>query len=186
MGAAGSALRLLALVLVFVLAGCATPAAIAPAPASDTPAAVHGWYGRFSATSVVPGNATREERFSGRFLLRRSSGESVIEISSVLGQTIAIARSGPNGARLETADGKVFTAASADELLERVLGWRIPVALLPDWLEGRFGADAGGWQVQVEELIDQLPRRLALRWPEPPRAGQASLALLLIIDGREL
>lgn len=186
MAAAGSALRLLALVLVLALAGCATPAAIAPAPASGTAAEVHGWYGRFSATSVVPGDATREERFSGRFLLRRVSGESVIEISSVLGQTMAVARSGPHGARLETADGKVFTAPSADELLERVFGWRIPVALLPDWLEGRLGADAGGWLVQIEELRDQLPRRLALRWPEPPSAGQPNLALLLIVDGREL
>lgn len=186
MAAAGSALRLLALALALALAGCATPTVIAPAPTAATPGEAHGWYGRFSATSVVPGESAREERFSGRFLLRRSSGESVIEISSVLGQTMAVAHSGPQGARLETADGKVFTAASADELLEQVFGWRIPVALLPDWLEGRFGADAGGWRVRVEELRDQLPRRLALRWPEPPSAGRPTLALLLIIDGREL
>ncbi len=196
---AGSALRLLAVVLVLVLGACATPEASAPAPGPAADTQVNGWYGRFSATSAVAGETAREERFSGRFLLRRTPGESVIEISSVLGQTMAVAHSGPAGARLETADGKIFTAASAEELLERVFGWRIPVSLLPDWLEGRFGSAAGeqagpapatvivaqGWRVRVEELRDERPRRLALRWPEPPSPGQPELALLLVIDGRE-
>ncbi len=209
MESASSALRLLALVLVLALAACATPEIVESVPGAGARAEAHGWYGRFSATSTAPGDAPREERFSGRFLLRRVSGGSVIEISSVLGQTMAIAHSGPGGARLETADGKVYTAASAEELLEQVFGWRIPVSLLPDWLEGHFGADtrgaagrspaaAGaasaqaaaivteGWQVRVEELRNERPHRLALRWPEPPSPGLPALALLLIIDGREL
>ena len=182
-----SAWRLLAMVLVLATAACATPPPTGPAPGTLVPGEVHGWYGRFSATSVVTtGDAPREERSSGRFLLRRSpDGGSVIEISSVLGQTMAVARNTPAGARLETADGKTFTAPSADELLARVFGWHFPVAQLPDWLEGRIGSESGGWQVKVEESRDGAPRRLALRWPGRPDGGEPSLALLLIVDGRE-
>lgn len=187
--------------LVIMLGACATRPPAEP-PSGTTPggATPLGWYGRFAVSSVESGAQAREERASGRFLLRREAGGAMIEISSPLGQTIAVARTNAFGARLETSRGEVFMAPSAEALLEQAFGWRIPVSQLPDWLEGRFARPleyapddpqravatvADGWRVRIEEFRDARPRRLALHWPDGPEAGARRLALVLLIDGRE-
>lgn len=202
MSLAGARWRfVLVLALLPWLAACATrPPADAVSGAGIGGRGPQGWFGRFAVSSFQAGPDAAEERVSGRFLLRRLAGGSVLEISSTLGQTMAVARTDASGARLETANGGVFTAPSAEALLEQAFGWRIPVAHLPDWLEGRFerpvefspddplravATVSGGWRVRVDEFRESRPRRIALQWPDPPEAGARRLALLLVIDGRE-
>ena len=38
---------------------------------------------------------------------------------------------------LTTSDQKVYQASDAETLTEQVLGWRLPLAGLPDWVRGR-------------------------------------------------
>ena len=45
--------------------------------------------------------------------------------------------SNENGARLTSGDGKVSTAADAETLTLKVLGYSLPLAQLTDWVRGR-------------------------------------------------
>lgn len=172
----GAALIIAATMLV---AACASPRA--PLQSGDAPGG--SWSGRFSVTWRTA-EASTDERASGRFLLADGAGRTRLEVFSPFGQTIARADSGPTGARLETTDGRVFEAASAETLTEEVLGWRAPVSRLARWLRGEIG-DPGarpgatatanapatdtapdlpaapvideGWAVAVERWSEQTP-----------------------------
>jgi outer membrane lipoprotein LolB len=43
---------------------------------------------------------------------------------------------------LTTSDQKVYQAKDVEDLTEQVLGWRLPLAGLPDWVRGRAAAGA--------------------------------------------
>ena len=43
---------------------------------------------------------------------------------------------------LTTSDQKVYQARDVEDLTEQVLGWRLPLAGLPDWVRGRAAAGA--------------------------------------------
>ena len=122
-----------------LVAACASPRA--PQQSGDAPD--ESWSGRFSVT-WRPAEGVADERASGRFLLAENAGRSRLEVFSPFGQTIARAQASATGARLETADGRVFDAASAEALTEEVLGWRAPVSRLARWLRGQIGAPGTG------------------------------------------
>ena len=171
-----------------LVAGCATP--VAP----PTGASVSLWSGRFAATWLEPGEPAHEERASGKFSLLESGATTELRVFSPFGQTVAHAIAGPSGAVLETSDGSRHEAADPDTLTERVLGWRIPVARLPDWLRasGRAGEPPApfvdsGWSISADAAGDGSgPRRLTLRWPVEAASSQARrVTIRLVLDARE-
>jgi outer membrane biogenesis lipoprotein LolB len=179
-----------ALALGATLAGCAVapPAPIAsPAPA---PEAVREWAGRFSVVqqSAVPG--ANQDTGAGRFVLvsRPSpTGRTLdLEVASPFGQTIATGRRAADGASsLTLSDGRRLEAPSLDALIERALGWPLPVERLPAWLDDLFEtvierdaqgrpslAQDSGWRIERE------PRRWALQRPQ----GGGTLRVVLVLD----
>lgn len=92
-------------------------------------------------------------------------------------------RGGPDGAVLEGLDQGTVHGADAQALLARVLGWRVPIKPLHDWVRGlraggatsgavlRFGDDGlpsllkqDGWTVQYRDwftdVAPALPRKV--------------------------
>ena len=185
-------LAALAAAAVLALAGCATPSAPPGPAAGEGPPNL--WTGRFAATVTEAGDGAREERSSGRFSLRVEGPSTELELSSPLGQTIAQVRLDDGRATLLAADGKSWQAPSAEALTEQVFGWRVPLANLPDWLEGRIAEPterdgsrvvAGldhGWSVRIDASEAGRPRRLALDWPAGGGAGERRLSLRLVVD----
>jgi outer membrane biogenesis lipoprotein LolB len=161
-----------------LLTACATPRAPSPADPS-----LEAWSGRFSADWVEATTPPRQDRASGRFLLERSEGRTRLEVSSPFGQTIARAEVSPDRSTIETADGRRHEASSPDALTESVLGWKVPVARLPDWLSQRDGTPTpDDWRVAVERDASGT-RRLTLEWPRD-RAGPEApgVRIRLIVD----
>jgi len=134
---------------------------------------------------------SNEDRAQGRFELRKQAGKLDLRILSPFGQTVAEATATQGAATLKTSEGKTFTAGSANELLLKALGWRIPVESFPDWLTGTdlpnddSTVQTDGWNVRVEkQLTNGKPRIIAASWPVNARATETSLELLIVIAGR--
>ena len=156
--------------------------------------------GRFSVSWRTDSSENNAQRSAGRFLLRVDGPRSELEVSSPLGQTLAVVNVTPGAATLVTADGARFSAGDAQTLTEQAFGWPAPLAQLPQWLAGTThvaGAPAattlagGGaspeqeptrfvdsnWQVSVEAWQAGVPRRLVLRWPATALPEGASGAI---------
>jgi len=61
-----------------------------------------------------------------------------MDFTSPLGATLARVRIAARQAWLQTSDNQELTAASAEELVERILGAAMPVTPLRYWLRGRL------------------------------------------------
>ena len=172
------------------LAGCVAPTVQAPGNAQ-----ISEWQGRFSITLTDPvdrnNNALepQEERAQGRFKLVRGDESLDLKLFSPFGQTLASAVSTPAGAVLTTSDGKVFRASDPDALIERTLGWKIPVSELPGWLDGSGLSESdepagkNDWSVRAEKrFASGQPRRLSARWPAVQRFNERRIKLFLVVD----
>lgn len=147
-----------------VLGGCAALPEQGAAPA-----------GGFELSGRV---AVRHAKDSGsaRIFWRHSDDADEMVLTSPVGQGIArITRDGERY-RLVTGDKKEFRASDAETLTEQALGWRLPLAGLSDWVQGRASASGGatggagegmelrqdGWKVAYEEYRDGRPFRMKL------------------------
>lgn len=177
-----------------LLAGCAAlPPEAPPATRRIDPTE---WSGRFSAVYTQPGASAEEQNASGRFRLVQREGQTLLELSTPIGQTIAQAQVDAKSARLTDHQGRHYQAPSAEALTEQLFGWRVPVLRLPDWLQGRFGATGSqgegtrptvgtdaGWDIQVVGwLDDRIVRTLQLSWPTQGTSSERRLKLRLIVD----
>lgn len=184
---------LIALSLAFtVITGCTTGQNTEPlAQAGEN----RLWQGRFSITLIDPEGQrsdtleAHEERAQGRFKLTQIRQNLNLALFSPFGQTLANASSSPQGAQLTTSDGRMFRAADPDILIERALGWKLPVSALPGWLNGEGLASDGtdttlnNWRVRAEQRFDSgKPRRLAAHWPAVQRANERRINLFLVVD----
>jgi outer membrane lipoprotein LolB len=97
-----------------------------------------------------------EQNHSGRIGWRHSAQGDEILLASPFGQGIAEIVAVPGQATLTAADGRRFTAPDAASLIERALGYGLPLERLADWVRAR-AADA-----DVVER-DALGRPLRLR-----------------------
>lgn len=126
------------------------------------------WSGRF-AVEGSPGLTPA----SGRFTLERFATTRRLDLLGPLGQVLARLDMSAVGARLTRADGQIEVADDANELIEQVLGWRLPVTQMERWLDWDFAlvterADDGTprsaidseWRIRIDP-----PRRWVLEWP---------------------
>jgi outer membrane lipoprotein LolB len=138
-----------------------------------------------------------EEGANGTITWRHSRDADDLFIASPFGQGIArVARSGER-VRLTTSEGRTVEASDAETLTDQVLGWRLPLAGLPDWVQARPVANDGadvvrdstgrveeirqsGWRIEYLAWRDALPVRFKFtredveirlvvdRWVLPP------------------
>ena len=171
--------------------GCTTLAPPEPAPQVYT--------GRFSA-SISRGE--QREAVSGRFRLAASPDRTTLDLASPLGNTVARVEAVGDRATLTAPqpDGTLATwrGDSPDALAEAVLGYRLPVAGLADWIAGRAAPhrparvfpqagpaqriEQDGWTIGIEERFADAgaPRRLSFdRAAGGPLAPSVRLRLVL-------
>lgn len=119
------------------------------------------------------------ESATGRAEWRHARGADDLVISSPLGQGIAELTRRGDTYTLVTSDGRRYTAEDVEALTESVLGWRLPLEGLPDWVrarplprapaetkveDGRLARLAqSGWTIEYLEYGENaLPRRMRL------------------------
>ncbi len=100
------------------------------------------------------------------FELRGDGGSGELRLMSPLGSRLVAARWAPGVAVLDTPQGEQ-RYATLDELSRQALGETLPLAALPDWLNGRpwpgathvlidSGFEQLGWQVLLTNRVQGL------------------------------
>jgi outer membrane lipoprotein LolB len=108
-----------------------------------------------------------EESFTGNIAWRHAEDFDEMLITTALGQGVArIVREGGQ-VTLTTAEPREYHAADVESLTEQVLGFRLPLGGLADWVRGRPSPDLEqrGWKVEYQEYAGELPSRLRLLYP---------------------
>jgi outer membrane lipoprotein LolB len=190
--ACGSRRGALAVLALAWTAGCTSFAPIESTPRVYT--------GRFSAN--ISRNDQREA-VSGRFTLAASPGRTTLDLASPLGNTLARVEAIASRATLTAprADGTLATwqGDSPEALADAVLGYRLPVSGLADWIVGRATPgraarvfpptgptqriEQDGWVIDIDERFADTgaPRRLSLDRSESGPAAPA-VRLRLVLD----
>ena len=127
----------------------------------------------------------RDDAGSGNIAWRHGTQFDEMLLTTPFGQGIArIARAGAE-ITLTTQDGREFRAADAESLTEQVLGFRVPLVGLADWVRGRAASkpapepalerrdaagrldelEQSGWKIRYLEYADARPSRLTLNYP---------------------
>lgn len=163
--------RFCAAAVLLLLAGCAAPSFLLPADGAEFELS-----GRIAARY-------RDDAGSGGLAWRHGVRSDEMLLTSPLGQGIArLVRAGDDVV-LTTQDGREFRANDAESLTEQVLGFRVPLRGLADWVRGRpapapapilqrvDGAgrlaelEQAGWRIEYLEYKDGLPFRMKLSYP---------------------
>jgi outer membrane lipoprotein LolB len=123
-----------------------------------------------------------DESFTGGFSWRHAASSDEMLITSPLGQGVArIVRDG-DSVVLTTAEPREYRARDAESLTEQVLGFRLPLAGLADWIRGTpspsspakedKGPDGrlkkieqAGWQIEYQDYAGEHPSRMRLTYP---------------------
>jgi outer membrane lipoprotein LolB len=122
------------------------------------------------------------EAFSGNIAWRHAGSADELLITSALGAGVArLTRTG-DAIVLTTAEPREYRGSDVEALTEEVLGFRLPVTGLADWVRGmpaegsrartRYD-DAGrlrlleqaGWTIEYLEYRDGRPSRMRLAYP---------------------
>lgn len=138
-----------AMTLTVVIAGCSTlqgPASPAATEAARNYQQAISLSGRMSVRYQQNG---REEAIHGSFTWDQQQQQTVVDLLSPLGQTLATITIKPGTATLVQSGKPPRTANDVDTLTEAALGWPLPVSGLRDWLQGFSRRDAGGSYVAV-------------------------------------
>lgn len=173
-----------AITMFSLLAACAT--VVAPPERS--------YAGRFAATAT---RGEQRESVSGRFSLEVRGTRQTLDLATPLGTTLARIDIEPGQARATGTQMPELRGPDADDLTEQLLGWRLPVGGLADWIEGRpapgraarIERDAGrivlieqdGWTIHLPETFETgaRPRRLLFERAGGPGIPAVSLRLIL-------
>ena len=124
----------------------------------------------------------RNEAASGNLQWRHRAARDEVMLSSPFGQGLArISRDGES-VILVAGDDKRYSAADAETLTEQVLGFRLPLRGLTDWVRARPATDAPaqaeyaqdgrllsleqhGWRIEYMAYEGIQPKRLKLIYP---------------------
>lgn len=133
------------------------------------------------------GVQTEGKGFSGGLQWQHALAQDDIALYSPLGSQIANIKKTPATVTLEDAKGNSVTAADAESLTQKALGWKLPLTGLADWSLGRPNSspidsiawdDAGqitrlvqdGWDIEYADYVafegKQLPNKVYLRSPK--------------------
>jgi outer membrane lipoprotein LolB len=155
--------------LAFLLAGCASlESRVAGAPEFELAGRIAVRYGGESSSGNV---AWRHARDADELLITSSLGQGVARIVRD-GEEII----------LTTAEPREYRAADAEALTEQVLGFRLPLAGLADWVRARPSTEAPamaeyssdgrllsleqrGWKIEYLEYSGAKPARMRLTYP---------------------
>jgi outer membrane lipoprotein LolB len=85
-----------------------------------------------------------QEAASGQLFWRHGQSFDDLMISTPLGTGIAEITRRAEIYTLATADSRRISASDPEALTEQALGWRMPLAGLPDWVQGRPYSRAEG------------------------------------------
>lgn len=162
-----------------LLAGCAS---ISTTPPGDRDGVRYfSLDARFALRATLPDQAPHSA--NGRLSWTHHAGGDRILVANPLGYGLAEIDMTADRSTLRTGDGKEWTSANPDALLEDATGLPLPVLRLPAWLLGRNGPDAtlqtdavgrpgrlleAGWQVSYSYDDDRptaLPARLTILRP---------------------
>ena len=163
-------LRVLAVVAALFAAGCAELTARAPGERVE-----FEFTARFAARYA-------DEAASGQLAWRHDAARDEVLISSPFGQGLARVTREASGATLVMADSRRYAALDAEALTEQVLGFRLPLRGLADWvrarptagvpaqteraLDGRLAAlEQQGWRVEYQAYEGGKPSRMRLQYP---------------------
>jgi outer membrane lipoprotein LolB len=126
------------------------------------------------------------ESFSGNLAWRHAERNDEMLITTPIGQGVARIVRDADRVTLTTAEPKEYRAADAESLTQEVLGFRLPLAGLADWIRARPSGDApfkeerspdgrlkkleqSGWTVEYLDYgtngAPPLPARLRLLYP---------------------
>jgi outer membrane lipoprotein LolB len=160
-------------VLALLLAACTAPGFILPNDGTEFELA-----GRIAVRY-------RDDAGSGNIAWRHGLRADEMLLTTPFGQGIArLARDGGD-ITLTTQDGREFRAADAESLTEQVLGFRLPLVGLADWVRGRPASnpapepalerrdptgrltelEQSGWRIRYLEYADARPSRITLTFP---------------------
>lgn len=168
------------------LAGCTT---LPPAAPSANPEAQQAHLRKLASIedfSLVGRMAVQTERrgFSGSLHWKHTVDGDQFAMYSPLGAQVAEIQSDASGVTLTTNDHKTYTAQTAGELLQKIMGWSLPLDGLSDWVLGRPTKGAyetlawdgqgrltrlrqDGWEIEYPAYIDNdgtaLPGKILLR-----------------------
>ncbi len=109
----------------------------------------------------------RDEAFTGNIAWRHARGGDEMLISTSFGQGVArIVRQG-DAVLLTTAEPREYRDNDVEALTERVLGFRVPVVGLAEWVQGRPSPEleGRGWKVEYQDYDAQRrPTRMRLTY----------------------
>jgi outer membrane lipoprotein LolB len=108
-----------------------------------------------------------QEAFTGTITWRHAASGDEMLIGTPTGQGVArIVREG-DAVLLRTAEPREYRSNDAEELTERVLGFRVPLTGLADWVQGRPSPEleSRGWKIEYQEYdAERRPARLRLSY----------------------
>ncbi|MBL3963801.1 MULTISPECIES: lipoprotein insertase outer membrane protein LolB [Burkholderia] len=116
------------------LAGCAStpPSANAPTGAVLQTAATHAYHGRFAVR--YHDRLGNPQNVYGNFDWQEHGDDVSLELRSPLGQTLAVVKSTPRAASLELPNRPTQYAPDVGDLMQKTLGFELPLAGLRYWL----------------------------------------------------
>jgi outer membrane lipoprotein LolB len=142
--------------VVLLLSACATlePALIGKSPEFELAGRIAVRYG--------------EEAFSGNIAWRHGDDADEMLITTALGAGVARIVRSKQEITLTTAEPKQYHAADAESLTEQVLGFRLPLRGLADWVRGKPSPDleARGWKIEYQDHDERKrPTRMRVTYP---------------------
>ena len=125
--------------LVFLLAACSQQPAVVPV---DNPLAVWKAHANYlyelnvwqSDMSVL--GVTAEEKFKTRLSWDQNKANYTIKLRDFIGRTVALIDGSASKVSVKTSKGETYQGDTAEELLDKVAGMRIPLEGLQYWLRG--------------------------------------------------
>ncbi|HEX2567812.1 MAG TPA: lipoprotein insertase outer membrane protein LolB [Burkholderiales bacterium] len=123
-----------------------------------------------------------EESFTGGFSWRHAASSDQMLITSPLGQGVARIEREGGSVVLTTAEPHEYRASDAEALTEQVLGFRLPLAGLADWVRGAPSPSSpareekdeqgrlktleqAGWRIEYQDYSGARPSRMRLTYP---------------------
>lgn len=107
------------------------------------------------------------ESFTGNIAWRHARHGDELLISTPTGQGVAqIVRQG-QAVLLKTAEPREYRDHDSEALTERVLGFRIPIDGLADWVQGKPSPqlESRGWRVEYQDYdAERRPTRMRLTY----------------------